>query len=122
MDGIRFVPVQITLAVLDMPAMIRFYNALFGCELLPITLGDATLYRTSIDDITLILCPNAIAGVQAEQSRHQFTYAVDDLAAVVNRTLAEGGRMVEDATSDERASATLLDPDGNSLVLVELEE
>jgi hypothetical protein len=67
-----------------------------------------------------VLCPNSLAGVQAEKSRHQFTYAVVDLAATVAGAVDAGG-VVDEAAQGNADSATLLDPDGNSIVFVQAE-
>jgi predicted enzyme related to lactoylglutathione lyase len=111
---------QITLAAIDIPAMVQFYNATFGADLQPVPAFDTTLYRGSLHNVTFVICPNELAGVQAQQSRHQFSYAVLDLMATVERAVGAGGVVFEeDQAGDSPASVTILDPDGNSMVFVQ---
>lgn len=104
---------EIALVAHDVPAMVRFYDAFFGAELRPVAAYGTTLYHGSLHGALLILCPNAIAGVQAEQSRHQFSYQTPDLAAAVEAALQAGGTVRD----REAATATVVDPDGNTIVL-----
>jgi predicted enzyme related to lactoylglutathione lyase len=107
-------PIQVTLAVDDTAAMVRFYNAVFAAGLEPVAAYGTTLYRGALAGLPLMLCPNTLAGVDARQSRHQHTYRVPDVAATVERALAVGGTLHE-ATEH---SSVVLDPDGNSIVFV----
>jgi predicted enzyme related to lactoylglutathione lyase len=114
------VATQITLAATNIDAMVRFYTAVLGIELRPVDAYGTTLYRGALHGVSFVLCPNSLAGVQAEKSRHQFTYAVADLAATVAGAVAAGGA-VDEAAQGNADSATLLDPDGNSIVFVQAE-
>ena len=113
------VPAQLTLAAEDLVAMARFYNAVFAAGLEPVAAHDTTLYRGSLSGITFLLCPNTLAGVDARQSRHQYTYRVPDVAATVARAIAAGGVVHQSPEPGApNAPAVVLDPDGNSIVFV----
>jgi predicted enzyme related to lactoylglutathione lyase len=103
---------QITLAAENVAAMVAFYDALFGAELQPAAAFGTTVYRGRLHGVPFLICPNAVAGVEATQSRHQHTYQAQDLARVVELALRAGGQVVQ----HDAAGATVLDPDGNTLV------
>src|ERR1051326_8970267 len=117
MAEITITPAQITLAVTDLPAMVHFYSSVFGVDLQPVAAYGTTLYRGVLHTTTVMLCPNDLADVQANQSRHQLTYTVSDLGAVIERVIAAGGTVQEQTpTSDRPSTAVIRDPDGNSIV------
>ena len=108
---------QITLATTNTAAMVAFYNALFAADLQPIQTFGANLYRGVLHDVPFVICPNTLANVQAQQNRHQFSYTAADLQMVVEQAIKAGGRLHSELQSDEQGlSATVLDPDGNTIV------
>ena len=113
----------LTIATDNMTEMVGFYNAVFGAKLkATVHIGPAQFYGGRIGDIELTLCPNAIAGVVAEQNRQQFRYEVDDIEAVVERGLANHGSEINPVDEYKGAKvASLADPDGNTIEFVELE-
>ncbi len=104
---------EIALVAHDIPAMVCFYDAFFGADLRPVAAFGTTLYHGSLHGALLIICPNAIAGVDAKQSRHQFSYQTPDLAAALEAARQAGGTVRD----EEGATATVVDPDGNTIVL-----
>ena len=114
--------VGITIAAVRIEQMVAFYNAVFGARLQPtVHIGDAQFYGGAINGIELTLCPNAIAGVVAEQNRQQFRFAVEDLDALMQRGLANHGREINPIDEYKGAKvASLADPDGNTIEFVEL--
>lgn len=119
MDNNAIVLSQITLTTTNTAAMVEFYNATFGADLQPVAAYGTTLYRGALHNATFLLCPNSLAGVDAQQNRHQFSYSVADLPTIVERALAAGGSIMEGArASADQPSATVLDPDGNSIVFL----
>lgn len=106
---------EIGLVAEDVPAMVRFYDDFFGAGLRPAPLGGATLYRGRLHGVAFYLCPNEIAGVEARQNRHQFSYASTDLEAAVAHAERAGGTLKERGDG----VATVLDPDGNNIVLTQ---
>lgn len=109
---------QMTLATTRTTEMVKFYNALFGTELQLTEAYGTTLYNGSLAGVPLVICPNEIAGVQAEQSRHQLAFRVADLAAILSQVESAGGS-IETPMSDPLAQAILRDPDGNTIEVIE---
>ena len=112
----------LTIAAVNMKEMVAFYNAVFGAGLkATVHIGAEQFYGGSIADIKLTLCPNAIAGVVAEQNRQQFRFEVRDIQAVLERGLANHGSEVNPVDEYKGAKvASLADPDGNTIEFVEL--
>lgn len=113
MSGAGVKLVEISLAATDVPAMVRFYDALFDTGLQAYEAFGTTFYRGELHGVRFVLAPNDLAGVEAKQNRHQFVYEVADLVAFLARAEDAGGT-VRDATD---TVATVLDPDGNTVVV-----
>lgn len=123
MSEIAITPTQITLATTHTPEMLRFYSTVFALNLQPVSAHGTTLYKGMLHNATFVLCPNTLAEVQADQSRHQFTYTVSDLAALIKRTIAAGGRIQQEIPASDRPATTIVrDPDGNSIVFIQAAE
>src|SRR5690606_17691832 len=105
--------VEVSFAADDVDAMVRFYDELFGAGLEPYEAFGTTFYRGTLDSVRFVLAPNALAGVDAAQNRHQFVYATSDLDALLARAERAGG-VVRDRAANV---AIVLDPDGNTVVL-----
>ena len=105
---------QMTLATTHTPEMVKFYDSLFGTQLQSTEAFGTTLYRGTLGRIPLVICPNEIAGVVAEQSRHQLTLRVTDLSSLLQNVESAGG-IVETPPADISTSAILRDPDGNTI-------
>jgi predicted enzyme related to lactoylglutathione lyase len=114
----------LTTAVTDMKHMVTFYNAVFNAQLEPtVNIGDAQFYGGTIMDISLTFCPNAIAGVVAEQNRQQFRFQVDNIADVMAKGLANHGVEINQINEYKGAKVgSLADPDGNTIEFLELVE
>ena len=112
----------LTIATLNMRQMVAFYNAVFGAGLkATVHIGPEQFYGGRLGDIELTLCPNAIAGVIAEQNRQQFRFQVSDIEAVMARGLASHGSEINPVDEYKGAKvASLADPDGNTIEFVEL--
>jgi catechol 2,3-dioxygenase-like lactoylglutathione lyase family enzyme len=110
---------RIVLAATNVAEMAAFYARVFEAPMEPCEAFGTTLYRASAPGIDFTLCPNSVAGVQADQSRHQVTYRCANLATVV-AALAEDGyaATVEDQDAAGPRHVVLADPDGNTLELV----
>lgn len=110
---------HITLATTHTAAMVTFYNNVFAANLVPVPAYGSTLHRGSVAGIDLLLCPNEIAGVEAEQNRHQLRFRVPNLAQVLVRVQAAGGTIDADQSGDQTGRAAVRDPDGNTLEFVQ---
>lgn len=112
----------LTIAVDRMDRMVEFYNAVFDARLKPtVHIGEQQFYGGRIGELELTLCPNAIAGVVAEQNRQQFRFAVDDIARVIATGMNHHGCEINPIDEYKGAKvASLADPDGNTIEFVEL--
>jgi len=111
---------KITVAVTHMTQMHAFYTAVFKCELKAIQNYGTTLYAGAIGDIDILLCPNEIAGVKAEQNRQQFDFIVTNLDLVIRDAKTSGGKLQEDVhVSEKQKTVTIIDPDGNTIVFIQ---
>lgn len=109
---------NITLATTHTTEMVKFYNTLFSAELCPTDAYGTTLYNGALAGIPLVICPNEIAGVNAEQSRHQLTLRVDDLSALLSQVEPVGGT-IETSALYTLTNVILRDPDGNTIEVVQ---
>ena len=99
--------------------MVDFYNAVFASGLRPIE--GSPLFRGVLADTELMICPNTIAGVRAEQARHQLRIAVQDPDVVAARVVDAGGSILNSASDLHRLVIGVADPDGNTYELVQAE-
>lgn len=111
---------KITIAVTNTEQMVAFYKNVYKCELKEFDVNGTTLYSGQIAGVKILLCPNSLAGVKAEQNRHQFDYIVKDLDRLVSFALASGGALQGkvEVIRDQK-TATIVDPDGNTTVLIQ---
>jgi len=109
---------QITLATVRTPEMVKFYDTLFGTHLQATVSYGKTLYHGTLAGIPLVICPNEIAGVEAEQSRHQLTLRVADLSGLLQLVEIAGGG-IHTAAAETILSAILRDPDDNTIEVIQ---
>lgn len=110
---------KITVACTNISAMTDFYSKVFNVKFEEHDFG-FKMYSTKIGDISFLFCPNDIAGVVAEQNRHQFDYIVDDIEKLIERGLASGGSIHSELLKVENESTvTLFDPDGNTMNFIQ---
>lgn len=107
---------RITLATTDMTAMVEFYNTVFGSGLEPIDSPDS-FHLGSLCGISLLMCPNEIADVDARQNRHQFKISVPDMDTALDAVMDAGGVVITDGIQNDRRVAGISDPDGNTYEL-----
>jgi catechol 2,3-dioxygenase-like lactoylglutathione lyase family enzyme len=72
---------RITLAVTHVDAVIAFYNEIFDAGIEPLV--DSPLYAGTLGGVSLLVCPNEIAGVEASRNRHQLRFVVDNIEDVL---------------------------------------
>lgn len=111
----------ITIAVTNIQQMLAFYNAVFDANLEPtVEIGDNQFYAGTLAGLKLTFCPNAIAGVIAEQNRQQFRFSVDDLESMMQKGQAHHGTVVNPIEVYKGAKvSSLADPDGNTIEFVQ---
>lgn len=109
---------KITMAITNMEAMVRFYESVFDTKLEPFEAMGERFYQGRLLGCVVLFCPNRIAGVVAEQNRHQFDLLTDQIDAVVQRAVSAGGT-ARDGTNAGAKTATITDPDGNTMVIIQ---
>jgi predicted enzyme related to lactoylglutathione lyase len=112
---------RITLAITHMDTMVNFYNLVFDAELRPLEpMHGIQFYGGQLAGINLLFCPNEIAGVVAQQNRHQFRFVVDDLDAMRSKAVQFGGDILDDMRLTETSkSGSVRDPEGNTTELIQ---
>lgn len=112
---------RITVAVNNMPAMVHFYNAVFGAGLMladPHSEFDFHVGR--LGQLELFFCPNSITQIEAEKNRQQLRIVVEDVRETIALAVAAGGQMLgEIHVTDEAIVGGVSDPDGNSIELIQ---
>ena len=112
--------VHFTLASDDAPLTKAFYENVFEEDFSAVEVGGDTLYRGSLAGLGMVVCPSVMADVVANRSRHQFRLEVDDVAALVERAEANGGRVHTPlAERGGRNYACICDPDNNTIELID---
>lgn len=112
---------RIAMATENTEGMAQFYDRVFGAHFKRVSGYDTFVYEGNMFGLEYVLIPNTVAGVRCERSRHEFSIAVKDLDATLQRVIATGGVIAKNPTiSDKRRAATVVDPDGNTMILTEL--
>ncbi|MEZ4622927.1 MAG: hypothetical protein R2867_46550 [Caldilineaceae bacterium] len=65
-----------TIAVTDVAAMVRFYNAVFGTNLQAVEAFGMRLYRGELAGYALTFCPNSLLAIKAEKNRQQLSFSL----------------------------------------------
>jgi len=117
-------PIQldnIGLAAESMDDMVVFYSAVFETDMTETNpVPGVKAFTGTIAGVEFMLVPNSLVQINAEQSRHQLQFIVDDVEKTIELAIANGGSPLDEA--GERAgkiTGAVYDPDGNALVFVE---
>jgi predicted enzyme related to lactoylglutathione lyase len=111
---------KITIATTNTASMEKFYSEVLGVKFHETKAYGTSLYSANMMGIEILLCPNEIAGVKAEQSRVQFDFIVLDLDFLIKQVTENGGKIQgEKITGEKIISVGAVDPDGNTLVFVQ---
>jgi len=121
MDTPEFRLSRVAMAVENIEPTVRFYEKVFNITFDSFEAMGQTLYTGKFLGLDFILVPNVMAGVEAKQSRHQFDVVVADMDAVLERVIEGGGTIREEERQEGIRSATVVDPDGNTMVLLKRE-
>jgi predicted enzyme related to lactoylglutathione lyase len=112
-----FTVVQVDMAVENMDSMVHFYETVFDTKLTSYEMGGIKLYNGMVHGIRFVFAPAAIAGVVAEQSRHQFELKVSDIESVARKAASAGGNLRDGIQSDGTTRTLVVeDPDHNTIV------
>ena len=109
---------RIDLTVKDMDRMSAFYSRVFDVAFQPIEAGPHTFLVADVPGLcTLQLVPQEVAGITAEENRHQLNLNTADLELVISRALDNGGTQVGEVRTEGAGRAFgVRDPDGNYIV------
>lgn len=111
---------RITLAVSDMDRMKQFYEAILPVKFYDQKLSNYALYIATVGGLEIILCPKELAGVRATINTIQLRFAISNVSRAFENGLAMGGTAITQPQKRGRAQhASLKDPDGNSLEIIE---
>lgn len=111
---------RIAMAAENIEGMVQFYQRVFGAHFKRVSGYDTFVYEGRIFGLEYVLIPNAVAGVRCGRSRHEFNIRVKDLDATLQRVVSTGGVIAKNpAITDKRRVATVVDPDGNTMILTE---
>ncbi len=114
---------QITIAVTNVNQMVTFYETVFKCILKEEEINGIKLYLGELAGVKILLCPNKLAKVNAQQNRHQFHFIVTDLGEVIKDVIATRGIIKEEIISTNKLkTVTIIDPDKNTIVFTEKKE
>ena len=109
---------KMTLATTRTVEMVRFYDALFETQFQAQEIQGATFYNGTLAGIPILICPNEVARVEAEQSRHQLAVRVADLKSLLGQVESAGG-LIETPITESMTEAILRDPDGNTIEVIQ---
>lgn len=111
---------KVAMAVTNVDAMVAFYRNVFKIDFRAVDIGNGVkLYMGTFSGMDILFAPNEIANVKAEQSRMQFDIMVPSLKDAKTQAEASGGSVREEREEAGRMIATLVDPDGNTIVVIE---
>lgn len=112
-----FKVLQVGMAVVNMEKMVAFYESVFKTTLNGFEVQGIKLYSGTIHGFSFVFAPTEIAGVVAEQSRHQFELVVNDIEEVAKRAEAAGGNLRDGIQTDGETKVLVVeDPDRNTIV------
>lgn len=111
---------KVAMAITNVDAMVAFYRNVFNIDFRAVDIGNGVkLYMGTFSGMDILFAPNEIANVKAEQSRMQFDIMVPSLKDAKTQAEASGGSVREEREEAGRMIATLVDPDGNTIVVIE---
>lgn len=111
----------ITIATNNTQEMVDFYNNVFYANIVESdTINGVSIYKGSLGDITIYLCPNEIANVEAKHNRHQLKLKVSDVTKTLEEVEKMGGEIKDKMVkTSNQIMASLVDPDKNSIELIQ---
>ncbi|MGM0554980.1 MAG: VOC family protein [Myxococcota bacterium] len=111
---------RIVIACNQIDAMADFYEAVLDCPFEKVDCGEFHFYDGRLGGLALRLFPANIAGIDADENRHQLMFGVESLETVLERGISRGGELQGDiAENGEQRRCCLTDPDGNTVEFVE---
>ena len=112
--------VKVTIAITKVNEMVKFYKNVFNINFKESPVYGTTLYSGKFGDLNILLCPNEIAGVKAEQNRQQFDIVVPDIEKIIQAAKNAGGSIKGKINvTEKQKTVTIVDPDGNTIVFIQ---
>lgn len=121
MNNSNFKISKITIAITNINEMVDFYKTVFKCNFKELSLAGTKLFSGELYGLNILLCPNEIAGVIAQQNRQQFDINVDDIKIVLADVIKANGK-IKESYNPKTKTASVIDPDGNTIVFIENKE
>ncbi|MCP4580195.1 MAG: hypothetical protein GY839_01160 [candidate division Zixibacteria bacterium] len=111
---------KITIAVGKIDETVKFYSETFGISFNVMEIEGNKLYKGLLGDIEILLCPKAFAGIEATENTIQLRFVISDISVAIDKGVKSGGTILNDIFKSEGISyASLRDPNGNSLELIQ---
>ena len=111
----------LTMAITNMEAMLDFYMNLFEMKFIEKSMFGTKMYSGIWSGLNLLFCPAELARIAANQNRHQFDIIIENIDAVIVKAEQLGGKKMSEVVEDENSkSVGIYDPDGNSILFVEM--
>jgi len=110
---------KMTLATTRTAEMVKFYDTLFDTQFQPQEIQGATFYNGMLAGVPVLICPNEIARVDANQSRHQLAIQVEELKSLLGKVESAGGS-IETPIAESTMVAVIRDPDGNTIEVMQV--
>lgn len=109
---------KLTIAVASLEEMAAFYAGVLGMEFAAVEVAGHELRSGRYGDLELLLCPRALAGVDADSNTVQVRFLVPNVTAAMEAGLSAGGSLLNEvAELGGVFHGALRDPDGNSVEL-----
>jgi predicted enzyme related to lactoylglutathione lyase len=113
----QFKLIQIDMAIVHMDKMVNFYTSVLDAKLTSRDVQGMKMYSGTMLGMTFVMAPNELAGVVAEQSRHQLEVVVTDIEAIADKAKAAGGNLRDGIqTNGDSKVLVVEDPDGNTVI------
>ena len=98
--------------------MLVFYSQCFDMTFKEITIPQGRIYVSFIEQIKVTFCPSSITGITAKDNMHQFTFLIEGIKSILDKTKDYDGRIMQELENyDGFIQAAIKDIDGNSIIL-----
>lgn len=112
--------IKLNIAVSDGEKMARFYRETFGIEWQKFEYSGYNFYSAKLGEMELMLAPKEIAGVDVAVNNIQLTFEVQNIEQTLTSACDNKGKIKDEIqVQDEIKVAGLLDPEGNTIEVIE---
>lgn len=111
---------QITVKTDNIELMVVYYEHVFGVRFKKLPSNGTYIYSARLFGVEMVFVPAPEGSERVGLGRYQFNVVVPDLDGTIRRAVSTGGTLVKQPRiGDTERSATVADPDGNTMVLVQ---